>query len=247
MHSTPCFQIKHHWLYLKGRFAIIFNSLFGPMRIYMVGKLSKRLIPTYKWLKIARFLWSLFYLQVYLWITASSLTQFMATYGNHKNVTCFIPLLEKNDGGVRSVRFSKGGSMHRGYTINVKYLPAQLVRRLFTLVCISKKHWKNIKLFLMFSLCERRSSHCWRDSLTSWTLRRRWCAQDRVQCLLSAMDMEKKCLALRPLKKMLTWTQPRLNKVMGFENHIKLPEYPIPAAPAPHHKNCHHTLHPTLH
>ena len=63
----------------------------------MVGKLSKRLIPTYKWLKIARFLWSLFYLQVYLWITASSLTQFMATYGNHKNVTCFIPLLPSTE------------------------------------------------------------------------------------------------------------------------------------------------------
>ena len=78
----------------------------------------------------------LFYLQVYPWITASGLSQFMATYGNHKNVTCFIPLLDKNDGGARSLRFFKGDSSHRGYTINVKYLPAQLVRRLFTLVCI---------------------------------------------------------------------------------------------------------------
>ena len=75
-------------------------------------------------------------LQVYIWFTGSGLNQFMSTYGNNKDVTSFIPLMEKNDGGKRHLRFCPGESAHRGYAINVKALPAQLVRRFFSLVCI---------------------------------------------------------------------------------------------------------------
>ena len=97
--------------------------------------------------------WSFFYLQVYLWITATGLPEFMSTYGNHKNVTSFLSFLEKNDGGARSVRFVQGGSSHRGYQINVNCLPSQLVRRLFSLVCIVKKCEKI--LFFFLSACAR--------------------------------------------------------------------------------------------
>ena len=163
--------------------------------------------------------WSFFYLQVYLWITATGLPEFMSTYGNHKNVTSFLSFLEKNDGGARSVRFVQGGSSHRGYYFNVNCLPSQLVRRLFSLVCIVKKCEK-ILFFFFVSLCERRLCLSWRLSTTSWRRSR----LDRLQSLLPAMKMEEKCLALQPLKKRLTWTRKmtktRLEKVMDFEKWL---------------------------
>ena len=93
--------------------------------------------------------WSFFYLQVYLWIAGTALPEFKSIYGNNKNITSFLSLLEKNDGGSRSIRFFNGDSTHRGYHINVKFLPSQLVRRLFTLVCIVKKFEK-----ILFYFCQ---------------------------------------------------------------------------------------------
>ena len=165
--------------------------------------------------------WSFFYLQVYLWITATGLPEFMSTYGNHKNVTSFLSFLEKNDGGARSVRFVQGGSSHRGYYFNVNCLPSQLVRRLFSLVCIVKKCEKI--LFFFLSACARgdcASPGGFQQPAgggAGWTL-------DRLQSLLPAMKMEEKCLALQPLKKRLTstrkMTKTRLEKVMDFEKWL---------------------------
>ena len=87
------------------------------------------------------------------------LKEFKSSYGNHKHATCFVPLLEKNDGGVRSVRFYPGDVMHRGFCINVKHLPSGLVRRLFSLVCFVK-NCEQISRVVLFSLSERISCHC---------------------------------------------------------------------------------------
>ena len=86
-------------------------------------------------------------LKVYIWFTASGLSDFMSSYGNLKHVTAFIKLLESNDGGARSLRFFKGDYVHKGYSLNAKYLPSQLVRRLFSLVCIVKNVKKYYALF----------------------------------------------------------------------------------------------------
>jgi len=71
---------------------------------------------------------------VFLWFTSTGLKEFKSSYGNHKHATCFVPLLQQNDGGVRSVRFYPGDVMHRGFCINVKHLPSGLVKRLFSLL-----------------------------------------------------------------------------------------------------------------
>ena len=186
--------------------------------------------------------WSFFYLQVYLWIAGTALPEFKSIYDNSKNITSFLSFLEKNDGGSRSIRFFNGDSTHRGYHINVKFLPSQLVRRLFTLVCIVKKFEKILFCFFV-SLCEKRLCLSWRMSSTRWTFRWRSRRQDKRQSLPPPMKMEE---TLQPLKKSLTkdMTKTRLEKVMGFENHIKQ-EYTIPTAPPPH-KNRRTRLHLTL-